>query len=66
MSAGASTRCPHGKRWTDEELSYLEAHKDDVLCDIAQALGRSENSVRNMMMRRGYLERTRHARGWIQ
>ena len=34
MSVGASMRCPHGKRWTDAELSYLEAHKDDALCDI--------------------------------
>ena len=53
MSVGASMRCP-------------EAHKDDVLCDIAQALGRSENSVRNMLMRKGYLQRTRHAHGWTE
>ena len=64
MSVGASMRCPHGKRWTDAELSYLAVHKDDALCDIAQALGRSENSVRSMMMRKGYIQRTRHARGW--
>ena len=56
--------CLHGALWTDAELAYLDAHKSDALADIARALGRSEDSVRNKMLRLGYIERKRVARGW--
>lgn len=64
MTDSVAKRCPNGKRWSSAELAYLDAHKDDAPADIACALGRSEDSVRNMMLRKGYWKRTRHARGW--
>lgn len=60
---------PHvlnGRAWTDEELTYLDNHKNDALTDIAQALGRTEHSVRNKMLRLGYIERQRTARFWTE
>lgn len=64
MTDSVAKRCPNGKLWSGAELAYLDAHKDDAPADIACSLGRSKDSVRNMMLRKGYWKRTRHARGW--
>lgn len=56
-----NTRLP----WTTQELSYLDAHKEDSINDIANTLHRSNSSVRNKLKRMGFIQ-THPGRPWTQ
>ena len=53
-----STKSPK-RRFSDEELAYIQAHPLDTAAEIAEALGRSKCSVDHARSRYGRADRAR-------